>query len=190
MAPSERGAKRASRSVWRESESFNQNKPTVQNPPGWAVSFLLLGAKKFRKLTVLSQDVGDLGFNTWQIMQSSWGGFQEAGFDGGFQAEAYLESLSDSSNTVDAMTLSLNANGVFTIVQCPFDSGFTENPTLDNFKATLSGPGAYSSNNDNGQVPSLCFCRDVRDKNGAVAQDFIDIDSWFETCGVTRAHYE
>ena len=115
-------------------------------------------------------------------MNSSWAGFKQDGFNASFDPTSWLGTLGDlSGDIIGTVQSTLHAPGIFDIVQCAWDGTWLDG-NVTAFSEVLSGPGALFDNNDRGHYIPLCFCMNVKDKNGQVAQDFISIEEWVAYC--------
>jgi len=130
--------------------------PRIQNPPGWG-------------------NVGDVGIDTHQIIESSADGFAI----GGFSYNPVNDIASTlGSTTRNLLTDSVSLPGVFNIPICALDSTYGWTPTLEDFFNSMAGPGALHDHNDFGSQSPLCYCLGLKDALGKVFDDQIDVAAW------------
>jgi len=130
--------------------------PRIQNPPGWG-------------------NVGDVEIDTHQIIESSADGFAIGGF--GYNPVNDIASTL-GSNTRNLLTDSVSLPGVFNIPICALDSTYGWTPTLDAFFNSMAGPGALRDRNDLGTQSPLCYCLGLKDAQGKVFDDHVDVANW------------
>ncbi|KAL9076421.1 MAG: hypothetical protein Q9157_003682 [Trypethelium eluteriae] len=139
--------------------------PIVQNPPGWGD--LANG--------------GNLSFSAHDIIVSSADGFDLGGY--GYNPMDNFINNDQFYADVNLTTDSVQLPGIFNLPICPLDESPLGVHSVADAFGILAPVGAYWSPGPEHQDPSVenspfCYCLGIKDKDGALFEDQIDVKNW------------